>query len=471
MKRTLSIIITALVFITLSCQKEEPAELNLITKTLSFDVGESEQSISFSCNYPWIAETAENWLFIKNSSGEAGNVVLTVKCYKNTNGESRSGVITIHCEELTSTVSVTQEAIVLKRVKEEDSVMEVGWQSQEIAIDVQSNTKYNCTIKGNWVEEVSTKAPTITTHVFRIAENTKNAERSTSIIFSQGSISFAIEINQEAKPVMELTPSSLTFKPFSSSAQVKVKSSGVPEVRIPEDAPWLSVTADADTYTFSAEENEIPEPRNTEVVFELNGLERTLSVSQEGASNEPFLDINSGTEYTVSSNGGGISVDIRSNLDIEMVSELPEWLSVQSFERSGNKYMLELNVANYDPAGCENFLDSFSKRKATITLSDNNGHETEMTVTQNPVPFSSIKYQFHSQYGGDYSIGIKGSYNGYASKGGGTTLLDNKPELEYTLEPGDYFLIKLVVRDAPEITIPAVHAGDLDLRELFNYFD
>lgn len=464
MKRIISILMTVLSLMTVSCQKE-PAELNILTKALTYDVEESEQSISFSCNYPWTAETVEDWLFISKRSGEAGDVVLTVKCFKNKSEKSRSGVITINCEELSSTVSVTQEALVLKKVKEEDSSMELGWKGQDFAIDVLANTQYFCTIKSDWIEEVSTKAPSVKTHIFHIAENKRTDARSSIITFSQGIVSFNVEITQAARPVLEFSPSSIEFKSYVSTVEVKVKSSGTPEVRIPDDAPWLSVTSEGDVYSFTAQENESTDVRTSVVEFNVDGLIKKLEVTQEGASSDPFIDIYSGEQYTINHEGGLLAVDIRSNLELETVSGLPEWIRMESFEHNGKRYALNLMVDEHDPTEYDDIRESFKTRTCMITISDNGGHEAGFTVTQDPVPYSSITYGFRSGVGGIYKIRLDGDYSGYIGRSGGFSLLD-KSEYEYVFGEGDYYTINLTVRGAEGITIPAVNGGQLDLRML-----
>lgn len=107
-----------------------------------------------------------------------------------------------------------------------------------------------------------------------------------------------------------------------------------------EDTKWLSVSPSSGnagqyTLTIKGNKNETLKNRESGIIIKSGTASQTISVSQE--KGEPFLTLDS-KEYKIGSEGGDISVIVKTNMDLTV--EIPDnnWISQSSSSTSNQTY-------------------------------------------------------------------------------------------------------------------------------------
>lgn len=196
MKKILYILIFALALA--ACKKQPFLDVDKPALTVA-SAGGTEQ-VNVSANYPWTASASESWIKVKYTEGES---VLTVTVSSNNDTDGRQGTITIKSEELTKTISVTQnqrDAIEL----DEAGRLVISSAAQQIDIKLRSNVDLTATVTegSGWISVLSVKAMVPHTVTLAVQANTVRTMRRALVTFSDksGKVSQQIMIDQEGKP-------------------------------------------------------------------------------------------------------------------------------------------------------------------------------------------------------------------------------------------------------------------------------
>ncbi len=95
-----------------ACTTEEAPYLTLAdgqNNSITLPASGGSETISFTTNYSWTAESSEDWLTISPASGEAGEHSIKVSATVNTENASRTAKVKILSSVITATLSVTQD--------------------------------------------------------------------------------------------------------------------------------------------------------------------------------------------------------------------------------------------------------------------------------------------------------------------------------------------------------------------------
>ena len=176
--------------ILFSCQKAPFLTLNT-PATISFPDQGGTQSISFSTNREWTAKSSESWCKVSPASGTATEETnsISISCEPNTTYDARTCSITLKVEELTETITVTQEQLDGLFVSPKE--FNLTSEEQTIQVKVHYNVSSDLVIPDDAKEWVSLKRSTSTrglaetSAIFTIAKNTTHDNRETSITFKQ----------------------------------------------------------------------------------------------------------------------------------------------------------------------------------------------------------------------------------------------------------------------------------------------
>lgn len=303
MKRFLQfalLLISAIVLLA-SCEKA-PFITMTGPRTFNFTRDGGTQSVSFTCNRPWSVSSTESWIQISPSSGEASDkeITITIKCMPNTTYDPRSATVTVKLEELSETLTVTQDTGLGLIVS--PTTFTLTNAEQTIEIEVQQNINYAVEIDElckDWIRlssKVDTKALTTDKVIFAILANNNYDAREGKITFRQtdGSLVESVIIKQSYNEglIVENTKYEIDYK--AQSLEIEVKSNVEYEVSSMVD--WINhvetKALSSKTIILAVSENTSYDDRVGHIIIKKIGgdLSETIDVTQKGTTNIIFQD-------------------------------------------------------------------------------------------------------------------------------------------------------------------------------------
>lgn len=185
-----------------ACQK---APFLSMTGPRSFNFTDEggKQSLSFTCNRDWHISSSDSWIQVSPSSGTAtdGEVTITITCEPNTTYDPRNATFAVKVEELSETVSVSQETNygIIVPTKSYD----LSSAANTIEVEVQANVQYAVSISDTWVKQTGTKGLTSDKLLFSVEVNETYYSRSATITIEaeNGVSTQTINLEQEGRQI------------------------------------------------------------------------------------------------------------------------------------------------------------------------------------------------------------------------------------------------------------------------------
>ncbi len=283
------VLVAALLIATVSCQ-QAPFLTMTGPRTFNFTRDGGSQSFTFSCNRDWSVSSTENWVTVSPSSGTAADGEITVKitCAANNTYDGRSATVTVRTEELSETVTVTQDTGIGLIVS--PTTFDLTNAAQDIEIEVQKNVQYSIAIDEaglSWIKAGGTKALTTDKITFHIAENEDYDGREGKITFKQtdGPLAETVKIKQAYGEglVVEKTK----YEVSNEAQTLCINVSANVEYEVSTEADWVEYVEtkalSASTVVLNIKANTAPKYRTGEVVLKQKDgtLSAKVSVTQE----------------------------------------------------------------------------------------------------------------------------------------------------------------------------------------------
>ena len=176
--------------------KKQPY-VNVDRPTLSVSSAGATEQVSVSANNAWTATTTDAWIKVKYTEG---NNVLTVTVRANYDPDSRQGTILIKSEDVTTTVTVSQDQRDAIELDSSGSMM-VSADAQQVEVRLRSNVDMTATVEegSDWVSVVSTKAMTSHTVTLSVTANSGRSIRRARLSFKDktGAVSQQVVLEQD----------------------------------------------------------------------------------------------------------------------------------------------------------------------------------------------------------------------------------------------------------------------------------
>ena len=202
MKKYVLLAVAALVGLAVvSCkQKEiEPEDaLSIAGTTITVGKEAASPAITFTANKAWKAESDSQWIAPDKTSGEAGNVTLTIAVSENDTWAERSGKVTVSVGSVKTVFTIVQGT---ESILESAFAFSISPEAQDIAIPVKTNLQYTVTpaTDSPWITVVSTKAaPQEGTIKVHVAANSELAPRTGSFVVAAPGYSQTYTVVQSA---------------------------------------------------------------------------------------------------------------------------------------------------------------------------------------------------------------------------------------------------------------------------------
>ena len=255
----------------------------------------------------------------------------------------------------------------------------------------------------------------ITIHV---SANEEPDEKSAVVQLKSGTVTKNIQVTQKQRNTLLVTADSYEFADEGGTFDIEVKANVNYVYDIDEDAAeWLSCTttrALSTSYlTFKVAPNEEEDSRMGVITITDGELVGEVTVYQTGT--EPTIVI-SQSEYILSADGGNVSIEVSSNVDVEVEIPDEEWIS-ENTTRAYSTHVYNFTVDTNE---------EYDSRSAEIVFyNDENGLEEIVVIRQMQrdaivlamdiyeVEASACKLEFEIEANVEFDVATEGDWITY----------------------------------------------------------
>ncbi len=346
-------------------------------------------TIPFTATGNWTAslmnDRADGWITLTPSSGDAGDVLLSITTTANDTYDERNATIVLKCGNDIENIVITQ--------KQKDAILvssskyEVEADGGDISVEVQANISYDVEVKADWIKQVGTRSLTTSTLNFSIDPNETAERREGEIVISNGELSETIKVYQSYNDFITLTQKEFTLPEEGGTVDIEIRSTVNYEAKILDNVDWISEiqTRAVSTHTrhYGVAPNDSYDPREAKIVFyslEDEYLADTVTIRQV---QQNAIQV-SQYEYTVNAEGGPFDFSVNTNVEFE-VSVSVDWITYVS-TRALTEKQLSFNIA-------EN--TSVESREGIITLSTSSGIEQHIRIIQKGIHQFGVKQNIY----------------------------------------------------------------------------
>ncbi len=207
-------------------------------------------------------------------------------------------------------------------------------------------------------------------------ENDTYDERNASVTLAAGTTKKTFTVKQKQKDALTVTSSKIELAAIGGQATVEIKANVQYQYEIEQSAQsWITRATSTrglsvSSLVFDVAENEDDNKREGKITIRSGELSETVTIYQEG--NKPALVLTQ-NEYTVSSKGETIKVELKSNTEYEVKLPADSWITkTQTRAFSSHTHFFTI-AANED----------YDARTAEILfINKDNGIEEIVKVTQ-----------------------------------------------------------------------------------------
>lgn len=381
MKRNLPLfaIVLSLIIIASSCTKAPFLTLNT-PNTISFTNQGGTQSISFTANRAWSVSSSDSWCKVSPSSGEAmdGIISVTITCDPNTTYDPRNATLTVRAEELSETISVTQETNLGLLVS--PTSFNLTNAAQTIEVEVRANVNYAIEIDAackDWITQTRTKALSSDKLSFAIAANESYDNREGRITIKQtdGNLSETILVKQSQTNGLFITTPEYDLSNDAHTLSVEVKANV--EFAVTPQVDWIKYVEtralSSSSIVLSIEANETYDNRTgTVLIKQSNGdLSGTITISQK-QTDGLFV---TPTDVSITKDEQTVELVVKNNVSFNVVipDDAKEWISVKS--NTATRALADDRIVL---AIAQN--DTYDDREASVTIKQTDGPLAETVI-------------------------------------------------------------------------------------------
>lgn len=317
------------------------------------------------------------------SSGSAadGDITVKITCSANTTYDARSAVVTVRLEDMSESITITQDTGVGLIVS--PTTLDLTNAAQDIEIEVQKNVQYSITIDDagkSWITHTGTKGLSSEKASFSIAANDSYDNREAKITFKQtdGSLSETVVVRQSQTNGLFITTPEYDLSNEAHTISVEIKANV--QFEVTSEAEWIKYVETKaltpSSVVLSIEANESYDNRTGAVlVKQTNGdLTGTITINQKQTD---YLSVTP-TSFYLTNEGQSVTVEIKDNVCYSVIipDDARSWISVQS-----NTQTKALTDDKVVLAIAQN--SSYDNREASVTIKQTDGPLAEtVKITQ-----------------------------------------------------------------------------------------
>lgn len=353
---------------------EEPVHY-LIIQPEEFHVGYEggNMTISLDCDEVWSLINDFDWVSFDKTTGEGDDEIIVIVT-ENATYESRRGEVKfISASNLSVVLLVLQEPAPNPHFLEvTPNLLEFGNEGGDLNVTINCDTDWQIVFDEDWLTVSAENGTGMGVVTFTAAPNAIDVERFTNVRVMSGSLSFTINVMQEAGEVYyyaNVTPDTLFVGQYGGVKTIDIVSNCTWTVVVPSWITALETSGEGDATLNMMVGNNMSSPRTGTITI-LHGLDvlATVTVVQEGIVS--ILETNV-DEINVTAEGGIFYFNITANQDWQIIN--PEiWLDFNPIAGSGD---MEVMV-KVGP------LDEGDSREVTAVIKGDLGTSTTITIRQ-----------------------------------------------------------------------------------------
>lgn len=363
---TILYLLASLMFVT-SCQKELPNNIGSYiavkggqsqttpdTPTSELKVSEfgqfeakgGEFTITVTASGAWTANksTGSDWLTISPESGKAGITNVVLMATENTAAEPRTATISLLSGDITKNVEVTQVGA-NQEISLDTSNMEFTSVGGSKTFKIFTNTSWTVTSDQTWCSVNPESGKNDGTITVKATENTSASERTAMITVKSDIGNQTVKVIQSgAAAVLTLSVNSIDFTSGGGNKTFKISSNTSWTVLC--DQTWCNISPTSGSgdgsVTVLVEENNSIAKRMATITVKSDAGNKTVNVTQSGATATLSLDMNS---LAFESCSGSKSFKVTSNTSWTVTSD-QSWCTVSPTAGSNDGSVIVSVVEN-----------------------------------------------------------------------------------------------------------------------------
>lgn len=335
--------------------------------------------IPFTATGEWSASMinnrAESWITINPSSGNSGNIELSITASANETYDERNATIVLQCGDDKKEIVLTQKQKDALTVT--SSKYEVSSVGGNISVEVKANIEYEIEVKDDWIKQVEnqeTRALTSSIFNFEVDYNDSGEKREGEIIIKSGNLSETIKVYQEYEYFITLTKKEFSLPEEGGIVDIEIKSTIDYDVKISSDVDWITEVqrraVSTHTRYYQVEPNENYDSREAKIIFyntEDETIADTVSIYQ--VYKEAIIVTKE--EYQMEAEGGILNFSVGSNIDFK-ISVSDGWIKqieTRGLTEKQLTFSVEENPTEESRTGF--IIFSSEKTKQEIKISQN----------------------------------------------------------------------------------------------------
>ena len=408
-ERSASVVITAgTARLTLKVTQKQKDAITLTQSTFEVEAagGEIDIEVKANVNFEYtISQEAKEWIkYVTTKALKSSTLTFAIE--KNEDLTRREGSITITNGTLTETIKVFQKGNEFSMVLNKNSHTAKA-EGETFSIDVTSNVNVELKIEHPdntdiWLEENRSRAISTNTFWFTAAKNDKHESREAKIIFfnSENNLYDTVHVTQMQREALLLKNNLYNIGNDGGIIQIEVEHSVDYDYYI--NADWITQVTSRAIETDCLNFNVAP---NT------NGERREGTISFVSYDGEIRLDakicqyfistlIIGQKEYTIGQEGGDITVNISSDVELSVTDPDVDWI-----HRTGTKALTEHTFEYHIDTN-----KTYDARSAEIIVKDlyDNAevHIRILQMQKDAIVISKSEYEFGKE-GGELDFDIR----------------------------------------------------------------
>ena len=362
---------------TITVTQKQKDALLLTSNKVELEAEGGDFSIELQANVEVTYEIesgAQTWLTPVARSRGLTSSFLAFHAEANEEAEARQAVIKLAggnglTEEVTVYQMGTGPTLLLSQ-----SEYIVSSAGETIQVELRSNTAYEIEMPGvDWLRENSSRSLSTYTHYFIVDPNETYDARSAVIRFidRENGIEQTVTVTQMQRDAIVVAQNVYQIGVEGGALDFAVQANV--DFTVSTNADWITqVEARGLTermLCFEVTPNEGEEMREAVITLESGSVKQTIKVQQFGKMEEPFIDL-SLQEYKVGNAGGTFQIDVRTNIEYQVMMPDESWIIETMYDGSTHFFEVLLN-------------DTYDARTAEIRfVNTEKGIEKTVTVTQ-----------------------------------------------------------------------------------------
>ena len=335
--------------------------------------------IPFTATGEWsssmVNNRAESWITINPSSGNSGNIELSITATANDTYDERNATIVLQCGDDKKEIVVTQKQKDALTVT--SSKYEVSSDGGNISVEVKANIEYEIEVKADWIKQIEnqeTRALTSSIFNFEVGHNDSGEKREGEIIIKSGNLSETIKVYQEYEYFITLTKKDFSLPEEGGIVDIEIKSTIDYDVKISSDVDWIteiqSRAVSTHTRYYQVEPNENYDSREAKIIF-YNTEDETIADTVSIYQMYKEAIIVTKEEYQMEAEGGILNFSVSSNIDFN-ISVSDGWIKqieTRGLTEKQLTFSVEENPTEESRTGF--IIISSDKTKQKIKISQN----------------------------------------------------------------------------------------------------